>query len=74
LELLSSEPFRAHFGLKDGLVDRQFPTGLFAGEVRQRNRIFTGGKSAIDLVGVGHDDRFFVFELDLPPENSANLN
>lgn len=63
LELLTSEPFREHFGLKRELIDRQFPVGLFAEAVRQKNRVFTGGKSAIDLVGVGQDDRFFVFEL-----------
>jgi hypothetical protein len=60
-ELVKSPQFREHFGLKQ--VDRQFPVGLFAGKVAADTRIFTGGKSAIDIVGVGKDDRFWIFEL-----------
>jgi len=59
--LIVSPLFRQHFGLK--LVDRQFPVGLFADQVTAKTRIFTGGKSAIDIVGVGEDDSFHIFEL-----------
>ena len=59
--LWNSEQFRQHFGLDR--VDRQFPVGLFAGTVSHASRIFTGGKSAIDIVGVGRDRRFWIFEL-----------
>lgn len=30
-------------------ISRQLPCGLFQGEIKQANRIFTGGKSAIDF-------------------------
>ena len=59
--LIASPAFRQHFRLK--FVDRQFPVGLFADEVIAKTRIFTGGKSAIDIVGVGRDDSFHIFEL-----------
>jgi hypothetical protein len=60
-ELIKSLQFCEHFSLQR--VDRQFPVGLFAGKVAADTRIFTGGKSAIDIVGVGKDDRFWIFEL-----------
>ncbi len=60
LRLLSSEASRAHFGLEK--VDRQLPVGLFNNTIAHSNRIFTGGKSAIDLVGVG-GGAFWIFEL-----------
>ena len=52
---------KAQFGLR--LVDRQFPVGVFQGEVRAESAILPGGKSAIDLVAHGSDDSFWVFEL-----------
>jgi hypothetical protein len=60
-ELVDSGALRDYFRLE--LVGRQFPVGLFAEEVSAKTRIFTGGKSAIDIVGVGEDGRFFIFEL-----------
>ncbi len=60
-ELVDSDALRNHFHLT--LVDRQFPVGLFAEEVSAKTRIFTGGKSAIDIVGVGKDGCFYIFEL-----------
>lgn len=51
--LSQSDRFKKFFGLKK--VDRQLPVGLFRESVAQQNRIFTGGKSAIDLVGVGNE-------------------
>ena len=62
-KLIRSEKFRQRFVLKDKLVDRQFPVGLFACTVSAKTRIFTGGKSAIDIVGVGEDNHFWIFEL-----------
>jgi hypothetical protein len=49
--LLNANEFRAHFELDK--VDRQFPVGLFRKSVAQGNHIFTGRKSAIDLIGIG---------------------
>jgi len=45
------------------LLDRQFPVGVFDGIPTKASAIFTGGKSAIDLVGIGHDSSFWLFEL-----------
>lgn len=59
--LINSGHLREHFHLER--VDRQFPVGLFADEVSDATRIFPGGKSAIDIVGVGDDDRLWIFEL-----------
>jgi hypothetical protein len=61
LRLLKSEAFRTNFGLEKP-PDRQLPLVLFNNSVVQNNRIFTGGKSAIDLVGVG-GGIFWIFEL-----------
>lgn len=62
--LLSLPAFAAHFGLQSDLIDRQFPVGLFEKLVSKDTRIFTGGKSAIDIVAVGNDGtKFFLFEL-----------
>jgi hypothetical protein len=58
--LNQSDGFKTYFGLKK--VDRQLPVGLFRESVAKKNRIFTGGKSAIDLVGVGKET-FHLFEL-----------
>ena len=51
--LLRPDSFKVYFRLAKEKVDRQLPVGLFRGHVAKENRIFTGGKSAIDLVGVG---------------------
>ncbi len=59
--LIESPEFKSFFSLER--VDRQFPVGLFSGEVDDKHRIFTGGKSAIDIVGVAKDRRFFLYEL-----------
>ena len=50
-----------HLGLM--ALDRQFPVGVFDGEPTRGGAIFTGGKSAIDLVGVGLDGAFWLLEL-----------
>ena len=49
------------FGLDK--VNRQFPVGLFLKEKSNDKRIFTGGASAIDLVGHHVDGSLWIFEL-----------
>ncbi|HEB80051.1 MAG TPA: hypothetical protein ENI79_06225 [Rhodospirillales bacterium] len=49
------------FGLN--LLDRQLPVGLFHTCVNSNHRIFTGGKSAIDLWGANDDGKLYLFEL-----------
>jgi hypothetical protein len=48
-----------------GLVqlDRQMPVGVFDGPPSRAGAIFTGGKSAIDLVGLGADGALWLLEL-----------
>jgi hypothetical protein len=57
-----SDAFRRHFCLEK--VMRQWPVGLFGGRVARGadHEIFTGGKSAIDLIGI-RDDTLVLFEL-----------
>lgn len=55
-----SGSFKEHFALKK--LMRQWPVGLFDGRVAEGKEIFTGGKSAIDLLGIG-DDKLVLFEL-----------
>jgi hypothetical protein len=57
-----SDAFRKHFCLKK--VMRQWPVGLFGGRVARgaEHEIFTGAKSAIDLIGI-RDDTLVLFEL-----------
>ena len=45
-------------------VGRQFPVGLFKNKVSRATKVFTGGKSAIDLVGINEKTNcLWVFEL-----------
>lgn len=55
------------FGLKK--LDRQFPVGLFKGEPKEGEEIFTGGKSAIDLIGTDWNHGLWLFEL----KNKTNV-
>lgn len=55
-----SSAFRKHFRLDK--VMRQWPVGLFDGCVGDGNKIFTGGKSGIDLIGI-RGDTLVLFEL-----------
>lgn len=50
------------FDVGDGPVYRQLPVGLFEGEVAEKNMVFTGAKSAVDLWNIS-DDEFRVYEL-----------
>lgn len=60
-ELLTSSGFKSHFGLGDK-VERQIPVGLFKDHVSHATRVFTGGKSAVDILAVANDT-LWVFEL-----------
>jgi hypothetical protein len=60
LALEVSKAFKARFRLDK--VMRQWPVGLFDGSVASGNRIFTGGKSGIDLIGI-RADTLVLFEL-----------
>lgn len=51
----------AHLGLAK--LGRQFPVGVFDGKPRRAAAIFTGGTSAIDLVGTGLDRSLWLLEL-----------
>jgi hypothetical protein len=55
-----SKAFKSRFQLEK--VMRQWPVGLFAGKIAKEHAIFTGGKSAIDLVGI-RNDTLVLFEL-----------
>jgi hypothetical protein len=55
-----SPAFKSYFRLDK--VMRQWPVGLFEDSVKDKRQIFTGGKSAIDLIGI-RDDTLVLFEL-----------
>jgi hypothetical protein len=55
-----SDAFRRRFQLEK--VMRQWPVGLFRECVADQKQIFTGGKSAIDLIGI-RDETLVLFEL-----------
>lgn len=57
------EAVELNFGLWIGKIERQLPVGVFAGEVKTKNTIFTGRKSAIDLWGISTDKALNIFEL-----------
>jgi len=61
ISLYKSEFFKKRLGLEK--LDRQFPVGLFSEKVLKVNRVFNGGKSAIDLIGVDGDKTLWIFEL-----------
>ena len=54
------QAMKTHFELEK--LMRQWPVGLFDGRVSKHQHIFTGGKSAIDLLGI-RGETLFVFEL-----------
>jgi hypothetical protein len=62
------------FALNPDLVGRQFPVGLFQKTVSRDTKIFTGGKSAIDLVGIEDQPRrLWVFELKADGNQSMGI-
>jgi hypothetical protein len=44
-------------------LSAQFPIGTFMGSLKSANRVFTGGKSAIDIVGWDKKGGFLAYEL-----------
>jgi hypothetical protein len=57
----ASATLKKVLGLKS--VHRQLPVGVFKGRVAKSASVFTGGRSAIDLWGLGGDKGLFLFEL-----------
>lgn len=55
------EQFKRTFDLK--IVDNQLPVGVFEGKKNNETKIFTGGKSAIDIWGINSKGEFCLFEL-----------
>jgi hypothetical protein len=55
-----SDAFQRRFHLEK--IMRQWPVGLFNGRVADEHQIFTGGKSAIDVIGI-RSDTLVLFEL-----------
>jgi hypothetical protein len=51
------------FGIEPERLDRQFPVGVFDGLVSKDTAIFSGNKSAIDLVGLDRKGDLWIFEL-----------
>jgi hypothetical protein len=69
--LAESEWLKSEFHLvKTG---RQFPVGLFTESVANKNKVFTGGKSAIDLVGIDKNSELWVFELKAEGNQSLGI-
>jgi len=66
--ILSNEEVQKRFYKAFNLrhADNQLPVGVFNGEVRISNKIFTGGKSAIDIWGINKENSFCIFELKKP--------
>ncbi len=54
-------------------VNRQLPVGLFKGAKSAQTRIFTGGASAIDLVGLGDKNSLWMFELKKKGNSSLGV-
>lgn len=54
-------------------LDRQLPVGVFEGEIKKDNSIFTGGKSAIDIWGINHYEELLLFELKAANNNKVGI-
>jgi len=54
-------------------LGRQLPVGVFEGDIKKVNSIFTGGKSAIDIWGINHDDELLLFELKAEKNNKIGI-
>lgn len=72
--LVESKWLATTFELTPDLVGRQFPVGLFKETVSRDTKIFTGGKSAIDLLGINYGSkRLWVFELKADNNQSMGI-
>lgn len=65
-----SPAFRAAFGLEK--LMRQWPVGLFEGSIGAGSHVFTGAKSAIDLIGI-RGETLVVFELKTATNRKAGI-
>jgi len=54
-------------------LERQLPVGLFEGHKARNTAIFTGGKSAIDIWGIGKDKSMVIFELKAEGNKSVGV-
>ncbi len=61
--------FQSKLNLKH--VDNQLPVGVFNGKKSNATKIFTGGKSAIDIWGINNDDEICLFELKTTKNNKV---
>lgn len=52
-------------------IDNQFPVGCFDSVVSKNTKVFTGGKSAIDIWGISNSGEFCLFELKIPKNNKV---
>ncbi|OQX93416.1 MAG: hypothetical protein B6I23_03460 [Rickettsiaceae bacterium 4572_127] len=59
--ICADKKFSKQFNLSE--TKRQLPVGVFQESVKKGNEIFSGGKSAIDLWGIGSDNSMNIFEL-----------
>jgi hypothetical protein len=64
------EELRKKTGIDFSLFD-QFPNGLFAYEISERNRVFNTGY--FDLWGIGENGHFNLFELKKPGNTKAGI-
>jgi len=58
-----TERARLMTALRLDQLDRQMPVGVFDGPPSRASAIFTGGKSAIDLIGLDRDGALWLLEL-----------
>jgi hypothetical protein len=56
-----SNDLKNNLNLKE--ITNQFPVGVFKGTVSKTSRVFTGGKSAIDIIGISKENKASVIEL-----------
>lgn len=63
-QLYTSKKFRDEHDIGDGFIERQLPVGIFTSNPpAEKNALFTGGASAIDLYGIDRKGTFHLFEL-----------
>ena len=69
MEIYLSKVPEAHGALRSAFrlnaIERQLPVGVFKATKSDASRIFTGGKSAVDLIATGANKSLWLFELKL---------
>lgn len=66
---VTREQFKREFNLN--FVDNQLPVGVFEGKKNNATKIFTGGKSAIDIWGINNENDVCLFELKNAKNNKV---